>query len=247
MDTNKSEFRTIHTGLFTKRAKDAFASVVGQLSDGKWENSSWAERFWRFIDVDRTAYGEVILKVSTKSYTSAGYTDRYGRSTWYDNGFRDMTDVEVLRWMASKMLAVARDEGRSEKIKITRQSVGEDLSWLSRTEGVEIYGSDVIYLRDFIFNEVKGKYADGVEERVVGKKLSDERATEIEYLVASRKSLIDARDGEIKSATDEINNQINALKEQIKLLETKKANKRQEMFAKYKTEIEDLSRKIEAA
>ena len=157
------------------------------------------------------------------------------------------TDVEVLRWMASKMLAVARDEGRSENIKITRQSVGDDLGWLSRTEGVEIYGSDGIYLRDFIFNEVKGKYADGVEERVVGKKLSDERATEIEYLVASRKSLIDARDGEIKSATDEINNQINALKEQIKLLETKKANKHQEMFAKYKTEIEDLSRKIEAA
>ena len=45
-DTRKE--RKIPIGLKDEKTKDILNAVVGQLSDGIWENSPGMERYWRF-------------------------------------------------------------------------------------------------------------------------------------------------------------------------------------------------------
>ena len=44
--------RKIPTGLTDDRAKDIINAVVGQLSDGIWENSPQMEKYWRNLEVN---------------------------------------------------------------------------------------------------------------------------------------------------------------------------------------------------
>ena len=100
MSTNT---RTIHTGFYTNKAKEVIDSVFGQLSDGMWENSRAAEKYWRFATTDVADDGEIVVNISTDSWK--GY-DR----DWVRNGFYDMTEKQVLEFIAHKMKAVAIQE-----------------------------------------------------------------------------------------------------------------------------------------
>lgn len=51
----------IKTGLFGKKNLDILESVIGQLSDGIWENSPAAEKYWRNCEIKESSCGEIII------------------------------------------------------------------------------------------------------------------------------------------------------------------------------------------
>ena len=52
---------TINTGLKGKKYYDILASVIGQLSDGIWENTPSVQRYWQEQDIKRNEADEVFI------------------------------------------------------------------------------------------------------------------------------------------------------------------------------------------
>ena len=87
--------RTIHTGLTGKEDLEVLQSTLGQLSDGIWENSRAAERFWKNLDVYRNDDGEIVIDTKTSDYNSP---------------FRGKTPQDVMKYLAQKAKQVVKTE-----------------------------------------------------------------------------------------------------------------------------------------
>lgn len=95
MNTNYS--RTILTGLSGKVNKTILDSVMGQLSDGKWENSPAMNKYWQHADI-MVKNDQVVIEIS----------DDWNGET--SSGFQDMTADQIRNWFAAKIKAVVYDE-----------------------------------------------------------------------------------------------------------------------------------------
>ena len=92
--------RTIKTGLEnTKINGEMIASVVGQLSDGAWENSSRLRGYWVFAECNS---GSSDITVSNSYY------DTYYVST--NNPYIRMSDMDIRRFFANKIKQLVRME-----------------------------------------------------------------------------------------------------------------------------------------
>lgn len=91
--------RIIKTGL-PKRFKDMLAAVIGQMSDGYWENTPMMRGYWPFVDA-AVQGDEAVLEVST---------DLYNRE-FVHNRFRDMTDDAIRKFFAEKIKFLVKEEG----------------------------------------------------------------------------------------------------------------------------------------
>jgi hypothetical protein len=112
------KYRIIKTGLKTQKECDIIDGVLGQLSDGMWENSRAAEGYWPYIDAD-LKNGEVVLTVSNL-YHSGGYLD---------NRFLKMPDDDVKKWLAKKIKQVIKEEGLDWKRDNSDETDYLDTSW----------------------------------------------------------------------------------------------------------------------
>ena len=92
--------RIIKTGL-PKRFKDMLAAVIGQMSDGYWENTPMMRGYWPFVDA-AVQGDEAVLEVSN---------DRYNRVIFNQNRFRDMTDDAIRKFFAEKIKFLVKAEG----------------------------------------------------------------------------------------------------------------------------------------
>ena len=74
------DYRYINTGLSGKVALSVLNSVMGQLSDGIWENSSGTESYWKDLDIE-IINNTIFFKVSTYDrydyYTKKYYKNYY--------------------------------------------------------------------------------------------------------------------------------------------------------------------------
>lgn len=91
--------RIIKTGL-PKRFKDMLAAVIGQMSDGYWENTPMMRGYWPFVDA-AVQGDEAVLEVSN---------DLYNRE-FVHNRFRDMTDDAIRKFFAEKIKFLVKEEG----------------------------------------------------------------------------------------------------------------------------------------
>ena len=108
---NKENTLIINTGLTDSASLNVLKSTLGQLSDGMWENSRKAERYWPFADAEMID-GNVCIVIS-KEYS------RYygqGRNAWgYKNGFVYDLAMDVSRikdYFSKKIQAVVRQEAK---------------------------------------------------------------------------------------------------------------------------------------
>lgn len=91
-DTNT---RRINTGLNHRLDYEVLSSVMGQMSDGIWENSSRVQPYWSFADI-LWENNEVIIAISSPSR--------------YDNPYGNMSDEQVKRYFATKVKQVVMEE-----------------------------------------------------------------------------------------------------------------------------------------
>lgn len=85
----------ISTGLIDDRANDVLNSVIGQLSDGIWENSRGMEKYWEYADIERKG-SEIYIVVDRDSWAS---------------GYRGKSDEDIKRYFAQKVKQIVKEEG----------------------------------------------------------------------------------------------------------------------------------------
>lgn len=120
--------RIIKTGLVGRIGKDILEAVMGQLSDGKWENSPGMEKYWEYASINTCGNDAVIL-----------IDDGYG------SGYRGKNDAWVKNYFANKIKQVAYDElggGQWDRMDNTK------LSYLSQYKPITVayayYAYDVL-------------------------------------------------------------------------------------------------------
>lgn len=85
----------IATGLNDDRANDVLNAVIGQLSDGIWENSRGMEKYWEYADIERKG-SEIYIVVDRDSWAS---------------GYRGKSDEDIKRYFAQKVKQIVKEEG----------------------------------------------------------------------------------------------------------------------------------------
>ena len=101
--------RVIRTGLTHKLDKQVLDGVMGQLSDGIWENSPAMEKFWKTAKVD-FENGEVVIKVNNNGYLTQKYNSYNGRvrDTYQWSPWSGKSDDEIKKWFANKVKQVVK-------------------------------------------------------------------------------------------------------------------------------------------
>lgn len=92
--------RIIKTGL-PKRFKDMLNAVIGQMSDGYWENTPMMRGYWPFVDAGVQG-DEAVLEVSDNRFSI------HHNAT---NRFADMTDDAIRKFFAEKIKFLIKEEG----------------------------------------------------------------------------------------------------------------------------------------
>ena len=122
--------RKIKTNLeATNKNYESLRSVVGQMSDGIWENSPRVEGYWRFATIEKSDDNKIVIAVST-IYTIS-YSNIYGKyyhgNKCLINRFADMTDDKVKAYFANKIKQIIKKE--ESNLKEYYNDTSKDLSW----------------------------------------------------------------------------------------------------------------------
>lgn len=80
----------VKSGLTGNKGYEVLSSVKGQMSDGKWENYSPYEKFWKNCDIRQSDNAIIVSKD-------------------YNSGFRDMTASQVREFFCRRIEAVLKD------------------------------------------------------------------------------------------------------------------------------------------
>lgn len=94
-DYSRPQNTLIDTGLFDRKAEEVLLSVIGQLSDGIWENSRGMEKYWQYADII-TKGSEIYISVNTENYES---------------GYRGKSEQDIKRYFAQKVKQIVKEEG----------------------------------------------------------------------------------------------------------------------------------------
>lgn len=163
--------RKIATGLYTQTAMDCLNSVLGQLSDGMWENTLSMAKYWCYVNISREADGQVIINVSEDRFVLVDCNS-------YGNGFRNMNDFKVMNFFADKIKQIAKEEFKDslEKKLLWDRQCKREVTYLTRVGNQH----PKIVVRDayLVYETLKGrsraqaKYPAEVILKVVGKPLT---------------------------------------------------------------------------
>lgn len=195
-----NNYREINTPFFSNKADEILRSVLGQLSDGLWENSRIYAKYWVNFSVERRANGQVYFAVNKKCYEVFG-------EDYYANPFEYMSDAQFLNWVAAKLKAVIvaelKDNSIPSRVGWKRNNTTFESEYLSYNEKITVADIYVIYdwlkgrKLDMSSSIVKDIFSNPRSEDQT-KKIKDKQS-EIEFIQANAKNLIE----EIKETYNE--------------------------------------------
>ena len=204
--------RVIKTPLWSTKAKEVLDGVLGQLSDGIYENNPRMDRYWMFAKVLREADGRVVIAVDKRTGEHGGYGSH---SRWIENAFAHMSDIEVIQFFARMVKKIAKIELKDENIinGWRRNNVEFMTRYLNYYEEISI--AEVYCIYEMLLNRPVGitKYDVSIINSAVGVQRSDEetkleqdkmdKIAEIKSNYAKRmKELNDAASTEVKLIND---------------------------------------------
>lgn len=165
------KYRIIKTGLKTQQECDILDGVLGQLSDGMWENSNVAECYWPYIDI-KIENGEVVLHISNDYY----------RGEYPNNRFLKMTDDEIKIWLAKKIKQVIKEEGLDWKRDNTEETDYLDTSW--RKGGKTSTVADCYYVYEVLKGRNVAKHPEYANKMNISDALKTLDNAKIKYVQA---------------------------------------------------------------
>jgi hypothetical protein len=235
-----NNYREINTPFFSNKANEILRSVLGQLSDGLWENSRGYTKYWINFNVERRANGQVYFAVNKKCYEVFG-------GDYHANPFEYMSDAQFLNWVAAKLKAVIVAELKDESIPSRegwkRNNTMFESTYLSYNEKITVADIYVVYdwLKgrkiDMSTPAIKDIFGNPRSEEQI-KKIEDKQS-KIDFIQASRDNLME----EIK---EQYTTQIANLEKQIAELKAKMEEKlkyvNNDCYVKVKTLREELEK-----
>lgn len=186
--------RKIHTKLYSDKAVEMLDSVIGQLSDGIWENSPAMEKYWRFAFIRRADNKQIIIEISTDHHATDNYD---GRIKYIENKFYDMTDDDVIKWFAAKLKQIVKIYLKDTRILGDwKRDNDKKVSYLGYK--LDIAVKDVYAIYDFLNGRSMTKY-DNADE-LIGKPASDDDT----QAAAKKRELLEAAEDTYKANRAEI-------------------------------------------
>lgn len=140
--------RIIKTGLFGKKNKDILDSVIGQWSDGIWENTPQMAKYWKFADVDMPN-GEVLLEIDL---------DRTDGSHW--NGFYGLPDDKVKEIFGRYVKAIVKQELDDGLDGNWKRDCTAECDYLTRDDNTPITVQDAYYAYEVLKGRNVGKHQE---------------------------------------------------------------------------------------
>lgn len=120
--------RKIKTNLeATNKNYEILRSVIGQMSDGIWENSPRVEGYWRFATIEKSDDNKIVIAVSTIYSYSDIYSKNFHGNECLINRFANMTDDKVKAYFANKIKQIIKIE--ESTLKEYYNDTSKDLSW----------------------------------------------------------------------------------------------------------------------
>lgn len=141
---NTSNVRKILTPFYSTRAKEVLSSVIGQWSDGAYENSPRMEKYWQFSNVKTEPDGHVYIEIDAESYRHTTWNNK-----WLNNGFYKMSDKQVLEFFAGYVKRIMQLELRDEKVQHgwKRDNTEFETAYLAYDEKISVAHVYAIYDR----------------------------------------------------------------------------------------------------
>lgn len=145
--------------LGTPTRAEVIDSVIGQLSDGIWENNGSMNKYWMFARVKGTD-----LEISEN------YSKSYGSSRIIWNGFDGKSESEIKNWFANKAKQVvkiwAEDYHKDPKVVWDRNNA-DVVTYMGGHDVRNVTVADVYECYDFLKGRSGKKYgATPVEEPI---------------------------------------------------------------------------------
>ena len=133
--------RIIHTHLYSKEAYDIFDSLMGQISDGYWENSDRMQKYWNFAKICHGLNGEVVIEVESDGYTWDKWSYRMTVNPYYH-----MSDNKIREFFANKMKTIAKVEMEDENAgNMWKRDCEMALHYLGRDSNITVRDIYCIY------------------------------------------------------------------------------------------------------
>lgn len=139
-------------------------AVMGQLSDGMWENSPRMEPYW------------ICNSLTEEGIEMESFNRSFGRRT-YTNPLYDMSDIEVRSWFADKLKAVAKQWLKNNRGEWSRINYDE-VSYLR--DGQTVAGAYKVY------DSLKGR-EDKTGKQLKIKTDKSARNIEVDDIIGRRK------------------------------------------------------------
>lgn len=212
-----NNYREINTSFFSKKADEILRSVLGQLSDGLWENSRSHTKYWVNFNVERRANGQVYFAVNNCRYEVFG-------GDCYFNPFKEMSSPEFLNWVANKLKAVIvaelKDESISSREGWKRNNTKFESTYLSYNEKITV--ADIYVIYDWLKGRkidmsspiVKDIFSEPHSKEQI-KKIKDKQS-EIDFIQANRDNLVEDIDKQYTTQIANLEKQIAELKKKMK-------------------------------
>lgn len=115
----------VNTGLTDATSEDVLDSVIGQLSDGMWENSRVMEHYWPFVNI-KNVDGFVCIVINTEANS-----DRYYPNNVWNNWFlrsdklgRDCDKIK--KFFAKKIQQIVRENAKNYNWECKRMSANNN-------------------------------------------------------------------------------------------------------------------------
>ena len=153
--------------LGNKVRAEVISSVLGQLSDGIWENSGAMDKYWGFADVDGTD-----LVIDDEPFVDERGWGRYGSTIKRtQNGFAGKSEKQIKDWFANKAKQVvkiwAKDYHKDPKVVWGRNNT-DVVAYMGGHDVPDVTVADVYECYDFLKGRSGKKYATApVEEAPV--------------------------------------------------------------------------------
>lgn len=117
----------VKTGLFSIKAQDVLDNVIGQMSDGMWENSKTMEHYWPFVDIKKINE-EVCIVIDTEANNDKWHPNS-SWNNWFLRGDKLGRDGEKIRsFFAKKIAQIVREDLKdhnSDRGKFTSKNLTE--------------------------------------------------------------------------------------------------------------------------
>lgn len=131
--------RIINTGLVETKFYEILSSVLGQLSDGIWENSPSMNKYWLNIHVNQNENNEICIEVNTDYFTKYCNTSVV-------NPFINMSENEIKFWFAQKIKQIVKKEEQDANgTKWWKRDNTRELAYMGYKEKITVQDAYKLY------------------------------------------------------------------------------------------------------